>query len=157
MASRCTALVLLFLTGCGTTRPLEVPPPFYDSGVVVTVKPRVYIGWLFEIETIRGTVENRTGREIDLRLYLNLEDETGAVVGYAFVWKDDFRPGERSKFEAMPEPGSPELYGFQLSRPTPHYTKLAPGFAYDERTLIGQIANFVYLLRVLRMISETGK
>jgi hypothetical protein len=134
---------ILCLAACGSTRPLEVPPPYDESGILVTVKPRAYVEWPLSFETIRGTVENRTGRDVDLRLYLNLEDETGAVVGHAFAYLDGLARGATCKFEAYAEEGPPRLFHFSLFPATPTYTRVARGFAYNDDSVVG-LATYVW-------------
>jgi hypothetical protein len=129
------AVALLLAAACSSTRPLTVPPPYDESGILVTVDPRAHIDWI-GFETIRGSVENRTGRTVDLRLYLSLEDGTGAVVGHAFVLEDGLSRGEKRRFEIMPEEGPPSLR-FGISFKRPHYAKVAPAFAYDDGSIVG--------------------
>ncbi len=138
------AFALAFAAGCGSTRPVEAPEPYDDSGIVITVKPRVYIDWPFGFETIRGTAENRTGHDVVLHLYLNLVDSTGAVVGYAADFKD-LKKGEKWKFEALTRPGSPgRFHLLPFARPPP-YTRVERGFVCDPTTLVGAVAYAVLL------------
>lgn len=136
------AFAALLLAGCGSTRPLEVPPPFDYHGIRVTVKPRVYIDRPFPLESIRGTVENRTGRDVDLMLYLKLVDDKGATVGHAWVSEDDFRKGATRRFEALTVPGPPFAREFRLFENPPPYATVARGFAWDQRTLERMTACF---------------
>jgi hypothetical protein len=130
---RLAAFAVLLGVACGSTRPLEVPPPFEDDGIVVTLKPRVYIDWPLGFEWLRGTVENRTGRDIDLWLYLNLVDDNGGAVGHAWVLAQDFRRGERRRFEAIPLSGPPGAFNLRLFEKPPSYTKVTRGLAWDQR------------------------
>lgn len=132
---RLAALAVLLAAGCGSTRPLEVPPPYDEGGVLVTVRPRAYVEWPLPFETIRGAVENRTGRDIDLFLYLNLVDGRGAVVGHASVHEEDFRRGARRSFEAFASPGDPFSFDLRLFEEAPPYTRVARGCAWDQRAL----------------------
>jgi len=142
------ALAVLLAVGCGSTRPVDVPPPYDDCGILVTVRPRVYIDWPLGLESIRGTAENRTGHVVDLRLYLNLVDETGAVVGHVAAFKDDFRRGTKWKFEASVAPGPPRLFDLSLFPEPPHYTRVARGFMYDDNSVAG-FAAYVFALASL--------
>jgi hypothetical protein len=126
-------LAVLLAAACGSTRPIEVPPPFDEGGILVTVKPRAYIDWPLGFESIRGTVENRTGRDVDLWLFLNLVDEKGRIVGHAIVMEDDFRQGAKRRFEALPMAGPPG--GLHFFEKPPSYTGVTRGCAGDSRGL----------------------
>jgi len=132
-AGRLAAALVLLAAGCGSTRPLEVPPPYDDHGILVTVKPHAYIDWPLGFEWLRGTVENRTGRDVDLSLYLNLVDDNGVTVGHARVFAQDFRRCEKRRFEAIPLSGPPGGFDLRLFEKPPSYTKVTCGLAWDQR------------------------
>jgi hypothetical protein len=137
---RLAAFAVLLGVGCGSTRPLEVPPPFEDDGIVVTLKPRAYIDWPFAVESIRGTVENRTGRDVDLGLYLNLVDDKGTVVGRALAFEEDFRRGARRSFEGLAVPGPRRFLDLRLFPDPPPFSKVTRGFVWDQRALKRMLA-----------------
>lgn len=132
MRSTCLGIAVLLAGGCGSTRPIEVPPPFNDGGIIITVKPRAYVEWPLETEWIRGTVENRTGRDVDLLLYLNLVDDRGRIVGHALAFADDFPNGESRGFNALPSRG-PLVFDLRLFERPPAYSRVTRGFVWDQR------------------------
>jgi hypothetical protein len=147
---RRAAIAALLAAGCGTTRRFEVPPPYDDHGIFVTVKPCVEVGF-FGFETIRGTMQNLTGRDVDLHLFLNLVDEKGAVVGYAHAF-NCLRSGEKQCFEAFSMPGQPRLFPFPVLAQPPRWRRVERGFVYDDRTLLGHV---VYWSAVVWLVTAS--
>jgi len=143
---RLAALAFLLLAACGSTRPIEVPPPFDRGGIVVTLRPYAHTDSILGFQTLHGTVENRTGRDVDLCLYLLLKDETDAVVGHAFVSEPGLLRGKKRSFEAYAEPGPPSVsWSKGFFADPPHYTKVSPGLAYDQNSFVGRALTFAWL------------
>ena len=149
-------IALLLAAGCGTSRTVEVPPTFDDHGLVVTLKPRVYVG-ILGMEAVCGTVENRTGHDVDLRLFLNLMDEKGAVVGYVHEFKPGFKNGAKQSFAAPTEPGQPRLFDFSLFAKPPPWSRVERGFAYDDRSVLGQAAYWFAVIRLAYEMHATAR
>lgn len=153
---RRAVIALLLAGGCGTSRPVEAPPPFDDHDIVVTLKPRVYVD-ILGMEKVCGTVENRTGHDVDLRLFLNLVDEKGAVVGYVHEFKPGFRNGAKQSFAACTAPGQPRLFDFSFFARPPPWSRVERGFAYDDRSLLGQVAYWSELIRSAYQMHATAR
>jgi hypothetical protein len=90
-------------------------------------------------------VENRTGHDVDLHLYLCLVDAKGAVVGYAFAWVGPLERDEERDFEALPGPGPPEFFKVPFLAPPPPFSRVERGFVYDPGSLAFLVAACCWL------------